>query len=94
MHYWSRVTKERRAVAGAAHAVYISLLCQLDATARLSHYDAYTVASTDYAASYSPNGRLADGTIKKTPSVRESTGQLSVSEKRFSTVVAPLKLPT
>ena len=35
LHYWSRVTKERRAVAGAAHAAYISLLCQLDATARL-----------------------------------------------------------
>ena len=55
---------ERRAVAGAAHAVYISLLCQLDATARLRHYDAYAVASTDYAASYiapmgaSPMGRL------------------------------------
>ena len=51
-------------VVGAAHATYISLLCQLDVTARLRHYDAYTVALTDYAASYiapmgaSPMGRL------------------------------------
>ena len=57
LHYWSRVTKERRAVVGAAHDTYISVLCQLDATARLRHYDAYTVASTDYAASYiAPTG--------------------------------------
>ena len=33
-----------------------------------AHYDAYTVVSTDYAASYiAPNGRLADGTNKDSP---------------------------
>ena len=40
-----------------------------------AHYDVYTVASIDYAASYiTPTGASPMGQIK-TPSVRESTGQ-------------------
>ena len=35
LHCWLRVTKEHRAVAGAAYSAYVSLLCQLDTTARL-----------------------------------------------------------
>ena len=34
LHCWSRVTKAHSAVAGAAHAAYVSLQCQLDTTAR------------------------------------------------------------
>ena len=65
LHCWLRVTKEHRAVAGATHTAYISLLCQLDATARLRHYDAYAVASTDYATSYiAPMGASPMGQIK------------------------------
>ena len=35
LHYWSRVTKAHNAVAGEAHAAYVSLLCQLSMMARL-----------------------------------------------------------
>ena len=35
LHCWSRITKAHSAVAGAAHAAYVRLLCQLDTTARL-----------------------------------------------------------
>jgi len=34
LHCWLRVTKAHSAVAGAAHAAYVSLQCQLDTTAR------------------------------------------------------------
>ena len=34
LHCWSRVTKAHSAVAGATHAAYVSLQCQLDTTAR------------------------------------------------------------
>ena len=35
LHYRLRVTKEHRAVVGAAYSAYVSLLYQLDTTARL-----------------------------------------------------------
>ena len=34
LHCWSHVTKAHSAVAGTAHTAYVSLLCQLDTTAR------------------------------------------------------------
>ena len=67
MHYWSRVTKERRAVAGTAHTMYISLLCQLDTTVRLRPLR-HLHGSHDRLRRklHCSNGRLADGT-NKTP---------------------------
>ena len=67
LHCWSRVTKAHSAVAGAAHAAYVSLQCQLDTTARFRHYDAYIVASTDYAASYTTSTGDSPMGQEKTP---------------------------
>ena len=65
LHCWSRVTKAHSVVAGAAHAAYISLLCSWTRRLGFAHYDAYTVASTDYAASYiAPTGASPMGQIK------------------------------
>ena len=61
LHCWLHVTKEHRAVAGAAHAAYVSWTRRLG----FAHYDAYMVASTDYAASYiAPTGASPMGEIK------------------------------
>ena len=75
LHCWLRVTKAHSAVAGAAHAAYVSLQCQLDTTARFRHYDACMVASTSYAASYTTSTGASPMGQEKTPSVRESTGR-------------------
>ena len=90
MHCWLHVTKEHIAVTGAAYSAYVSLLCQLDTTARL-HPLRHLHGSLDRLRRklHCSNGRLADGT-NKDPSVRESTGRGSVSEKRSPTTVAPL----
>jgi len=65
LHYWLRVTKESRAVAGAAYSAYVSLLCQLDMTARLRPLR-HLHGSLDKLRRklHCSNGRLADGTNK------------------------------
>ena len=74
LHYWLHVTKEHRAVAGAAYSAYVSLLCQLDTTARLRPLR-HLHSSLDRLRRklLCSNGRLADGTNKDPPLVREST---------------------
>ena len=67
MHCWSRVTKAHSAVAGTAHAAYVSLQCQLDTTARFRYYDAYMVASTGYAASYTTSTGASPMGQEQTP---------------------------
>ena len=65
LHCWLRVTKEHRAVAGAAYSAYVSLLCQLDTTARLRPLR-HLHGSLDRLRRklHCSNGRLADGTNK------------------------------
>ena len=70
---------------------YVSLLCQLNTTARLRPLR-HLHGSLDRLrrklhclTGASPMGQI------KTPSVRESTGRGSVSEKRSPTTVAPLE---
>ena len=68
LHCWLRVTKEHRAVAGAAYSAYVSLLCQLDTTARLRPLR-HLHGSLDRLRRklHCSNGRLADGTNKDPP---------------------------
>ena len=61
------------AAAGAAYASLVSLLRQLDTTARLAHHDAYAVDPTVYAATYTASTGASPMGQVKTPSVREST---------------------
>ena len=67
MHCWSHVTKAHSTVAGAAHAAYVSLQCQLDMTARFRLYDACTVASTDYTANYTTSTGASPMGQEQTP---------------------------
>ena len=68
LHCWLHVTKEHRAVAGAAYSAYVSLLCQLDTTARLRPLR-HLHGSLDRLRHklHCSNGRLADGTNKDSP---------------------------
>ena len=63
LHCWSRVTEAHSAVAGAAHAAYDSLRCQLDMTARFRPLRRLH-GSLDRLRRklHYLNGRLADGT--------------------------------
>ena len=67
LHCWSRVTKAHSAIAGTAHAAFVSLQCQLDTTARFRYYDACMVASTGYAASYTTSMGASPMGQKKSP---------------------------
>ena len=65
LHCWLHVAKEHRAVAGAAYSAYVSLLCQLDATARLRPLR-HLHGSLDRLRRklHCSNWHLADGTNK------------------------------
>ena len=59
-----------------------------------AHYDAYTVASTDYAASYiAPTGASPMGQIKTPLGQRVYRAMKRIREEILNTV-APLKLST
>ena len=68
LHCWLHVTKEHRAVADTAYSAYVSLLCQLDTTARLRP-SRHLHGSLDRLRRklHCPNERLADGTNKDSP---------------------------
>ena len=71
LHCWLHVTKEHRAVAGAAYSAYVSLLCQFDTTARLRPLR-HLHGSLDRLRRklHCSIGRIADGANKRPPTVR------------------------
>ena len=68
LHCWLHVTKKHRAVAGTAYPAYVSLLCQLDTTARLRPLR-HLHGSLDRLRRklHNLNGCLADGTGEDPP---------------------------
>ena len=68
LHCWLHLTKGHRAVAGTAYPAYVSLLCQLDMTARLRPLR-HLHGSLDGLRRklHHLNGRLTDGTGEDPP---------------------------